>query len=519
MASYDETDILVHYAGWLGFRNSPWTFPLGLASEFGNTIITYTDSIPWAAILFKPFRNILPETFQYFGVYILLCYILQAVAGYNLIYFKTKDAATSAIGMALLCFSPIMMERAFRHTALASHWLILFAILVWQKHRTQYRLANYFWFSLLMSLAIGIHPYFLPMVAVFLLLSVIDDLLRSKYYSIFYCALVFATAIFSGWLIGALGSGVIHEDWGFGHYSMNLNAPLNPSSIGGYPWSIFFKTHPQILGNHDGFNYIGAGAVAGLLLTFTLFLCFPPGIKAVSTYCKRNSFFAIAMLACTIFAVSNVVTFNDAVIFTLPLPKLLAQIAHTFRASSRIFYPVYYCILIAIILAIWNAQKEIGLPRVRIFLFFILVVQIFDLSHAIEQKHQHMDKIKTFKSILDDAELSTVLRTKRYIIIDPESSAWPHPEFRHFTVATLKNHSVLYYTLSNRQSSSNPYAKATDALVSIKKSGNIGSHLIVTKCSAARNTYLKLKDTEHIRKGEWCYVYSNSRLELQLPPH
>lgn len=28
---YDETDIHQHYAGWLGFRNSSWQFPLAQA--------------------------------------------------------------------------------------------------------------------------------------------------------------------------------------------------------------------------------------------------------------------------------------------------------------------------------------------------------------------------------------------------------------------------------------------------------------------------------------------------------
>ena len=516
MASYDERDIWIHYAGWLGLRNSPWTLPLGLASEFGNAIITFTDSIPWAAILFKAFRNILPETFQYFGMWILLCCILQMYAGYSLIYFKTKDAVTSAIGALFLCFSPIMMERAFRHTALASHWLILFAIIAWQKHRAQYRLANYFWFSLLLSLAIGIHPYFIPMIAVFLLLTVIDDLLRSKYYSIFLCALALAPAIFAGWLIGALGSGMKSDDFGFGHFSMNINAPLNPSSIGKYQWSVFFKTHHQILGNYDGFNYVGAGAVAGLLLAFTLFLLFPPSVKTVITFCKRNFFFAIAMLACTLFAVSNVVTFNDAVIFTLPLPKALAKICNTFRASSRLFYPVYYCVFIAVILSIWKHTEKIGAQRVHILLFFILALQICDLSNVITQKHQHMSKIKSFKSLLDDTDLSAVLRTKRHIILDSRGSKSP---FLQFTVAALKNHNVLHYTFVNRRASGNPHAKETDVLTFIKETGNIGYYLVATKCSAARDTYLKLKDSAYIQKGELCFVYSNSHQQLQLPKY
>ena len=85
MAGYDETDIIQHYSGWLAFRNSDWTFPLGLASDMAcgeGTYISFTDSIPWVAIICKLLRRVLPETFQYFGQYALLCYMLQATAGY-----------------------------------------------------------------------------------------------------------------------------------------------------------------------------------------------------------------------------------------------------------------------------------------------------------------------------------------------------------------------------------------------------------------------------------------------------
>lgn len=73
MAGYDESDIIQHYSGWLAFRNSEWSFPLGLAKDMAiedGTYISFTDSIPWVAIFFKLFNQFLPETFQYFGLYV-----------------------------------------------------------------------------------------------------------------------------------------------------------------------------------------------------------------------------------------------------------------------------------------------------------------------------------------------------------------------------------------------------------------------------------------------------------------
>ena len=63
---YIEKDIAQHYAGWMLFRNSPWQFPLGVGQNisypFGSAV-SYTDSIPLFAIIFKMFRSFLPETF------------------------------------------------------------------------------------------------------------------------------------------------------------------------------------------------------------------------------------------------------------------------------------------------------------------------------------------------------------------------------------------------------------------------------------------------------------------------
>ena len=63
-----------HYLGWAFFRDSPWSFPLGLNPKFGMDIssaIVYSDSIPLLAILFKGISTFLPTPFQYFGIWIL----------------------------------------------------------------------------------------------------------------------------------------------------------------------------------------------------------------------------------------------------------------------------------------------------------------------------------------------------------------------------------------------------------------------------------------------------------------
>ena len=174
MAGYDESDIIQHYSGWIAFRNSEWSFPLGLEKYMAiedGTYISFTDSIPWVAIFFKLFNQFLPETFQYFGLYVFLCFIFQGIASINIFKTTTRNTFYSVMGSIILCFSPILLERTFRHSGLGSQWLILFSILIFLKHRNNPNSIHYIFYAILLGLAIGIHPYFLPMIALFMVIS------------------------------------------------------------------------------------------------------------------------------------------------------------------------------------------------------------------------------------------------------------------------------------------------------------------------------------------------------------
>lgn len=109
---YDETDVQQHYAGWLLFRNSHWTFPLGLADTIAapdGTIISYTDSIPWVSIFFKLLRGVLPATFQWFGWYVLACFALQGAAG-ALLALRRGSLPFAVLGGALFACLPTLWE-------------------------------------------------------------------------------------------------------------------------------------------------------------------------------------------------------------------------------------------------------------------------------------------------------------------------------------------------------------------------------------------------------------------------
>lgn len=376
---YVERDVIQHYAGWMAFRQAPWSFPLGLIPAFGGTAITFTDSIPWLSIFFKLISSFLPETFQFFGPYILVSMTLQGIAAGLILSLFSRSKAFILGGTVLLVTAPIMLERSFRHTALSSHWLILFAVWLLLRSRRTGKLS---WgYCLISLLTIGIHPYFLPMIYALFAVNIAELwLIRHGSWksSLLNFSLSAALSLSAGYAIGAFSSGTPGAI-GFGYYSMNLNAPINPLSCAGLVWSRVLPTLPQTLGNYDGFNYFGLGILLAIPLTVLFVLIWERG------QIKRNFILFLACLCLFLFAVSNVVTLHDQVVFQYPLPEKIVNLAGIFRASSRMFYPVYYLTMIAVLWCISRCKGHI------LLLAILLAVQLWDLSPILRQKRQFFE--------------------------------------------------------------------------------------------------------------------------------
>ena len=505
MAGYDETDIIQHYSGWIAFCNSEWKFPLGMAADMAcedGTYISFTDSIPWVAIIFKTLRNFLPDNFQYFGIYVLICYILQGIAAFNIIFHKSKNILYSSIGAALFIFSPILMERAFRHTALGSQWLILFSILIYIMHRDSPKKIHYAGYLLLLLLAIGIHPYFLPAIAVFLFASTVEDVQRKKFLSAIFFAIDLAITYFCGCLIGVLGTGVSLSRGRYGFFSLNLNAVMNPTSFGNYTWSSFIKVFPQILGNYDGFNYLGAGIFAGIFLLAVLMLISATK-KQMLSLLRKNAVILFLLVCCTLFAVTNVVSFNDKILFEFPLPGWLAYLCGIFRASARIFYPVYYSIFTIMILGLWTLRKKLSEKRICLILGLILGIQIFDIHTCILEKHENMQANATYESALEDQKLIDILNGNQYIVLDNYSG-----DIKSLAVVALKNHLKLYFSTANSGNYEKTNTKSREIVDTVRETGELKPYVIVTSDPSVAEIYLQHKNVKCYSTDETIYLYS-----------
>ncbi len=357
---FGGSDITQHQIGWMFYRNSPWTFPLCKALFLGypeGTPISYTDSIPLAALFFKLLSPLLPENFQYFGLYTCLCFMLQGIFSAALVFLLTQNRPYSLTGSMIFVTASCFLERCFRHTALSSHWLLLAALLLYLVRKRQSQKNYYILIGLLFCTSLGIHPYLFAMVFAVLTLSEVEILLakpRQRKQTIWFPVCIVLSLAF-GYILGIFGTEVSPAS-GYGMYSLNLNALFNPYSAHHRIWSGFLQNREQFPAQGDGMYYIGLPLL--ILIVISLLSQIALHARSFLSLLRKYAGLVLLLAAFTIFAVSNVITFDRQILHVVPLPNVITDGLNVFRASARFFFLPYYCLILATLVWLYRIMKN-----------------------------------------------------------------------------------------------------------------------------------------------------------------
>jgi hypothetical protein len=389
------------FLGWHIFRQEAWHVPLGRFTGFWypvGTSVGYTDSIPLLAGLFKLFSARLPSDFQYFGLWLSSCFILQGIFAALLLRLLTKNLLLQALGVSLFVLYPILLYREV-HISLCAHWLLLAGLWLYFKpwdNSSAYQPIK-FWL-LLVSISATTHPYLTVMVLG----------LATAFYTRWWlieqrCTITLAglqlvllsvTIFFFWWLSGLfiLGSQANMVAQPLGYYSMNLLAPFTPLG-----WSFFLQELPYATdGQYEGFNYLGAGVI--LLGVWAIYEVGKRPL-AIVTFQKILPL-AVVCISFTLLAVSNKITLGNHVLieFQSDLWKILTP----FQSSGRFFWPVNYTILFFIchLLITRNTTK-----MAIIYLSLGLIVQEIDLyaKHQTYRQRRWDTTLQTWNNPLKSA--------------------------------------------------------------------------------------------------------------------
>ena len=386
---FNNRDPAQHFLGWYHFRNSPWGFPFGVNYNYGMEFsfsVVYTDSIPLFALFFKLFSPILPEKFQYFGIWILSCFLMQSFFAWLLLSKFVYNRVNAVIASAFFTLSPVMLQRLgfeyhSAHMSLAAHWFILASFCVFFSKS----FSNLRWIVLAVC-SVLIHSTFTPVVLVIYLCDVLYRLLwgiRPKE-SAYIRTLLYIRDV------TILGIMVLLAMWLSGYFvphelvdkDFNINKATLLSLFEPFTWSYLLPGKSVKFGEHEGFAFLGTG----MFVLLTLFVCCRLIFKSTFLSAYRNNryttkvwlLFIIAMLL-FIFSLGTKIDIWKFSFHFAPPISLWEYLLEQFRSHGRFVWVIHYFVFFIVLVWISNLKNW---KIARCLLVFALIIQCVDSSTA-----------------------------------------------------------------------------------------------------------------------------------------
>jgi hypothetical protein len=362
------------------FRDTPLLqWPLTAIRQYGVGWQTMSVSIYGESLIgipLKLFNGILPRNFQYIGIWIVSCFVLQGYFAGKLLSLFVSNANQIFLGSLIFVFSPTLLYRIgiAGHSGLGAHWIILCALYLYFRKR-QSAIA----WSALIFVAISVHFYIFAMVFLIFLAAVVkvlfyrsDERKLQRFWNlVLWPLLVTAVSFF------ALGYWEIRNSAvGVGFFRLNVLAFFNPRFSAQDSFSFLLshfgplRARPLVAEEGEGFQYLGLGAI----LTVPFLVVYIARNRAAILW-KRLFPVLLACIFLFLVALSNHVVFIRHE-FVYPLPESILNLRQVFRAATRFAWPLYYLLTLAGIVATVRLARRF---RTATILVLVLVsVHFFD---------------------------------------------------------------------------------------------------------------------------------------------
>lgn len=399
-----NADLQQHYIGWCYFRNSSWHFPIGLMDgviEPDYVSIIYTDSIPLFAIFFKLLSPVLPEQFQYFGLWGLLSAGLIGVLSGKILKLFVKSPYIICISSCFFILCPVFYRKMFGHTALAGIWILLLGLyLLIKKVKEDIVEKEKLWWLGIGILCGGIHMYYIPMLGIVLVGYCIADIWAKRdLKNAVSCFLSYVAGVFGMLiLLGAFHSkGVVSGKTSLlGQYSANLNALINP--LGG--WSRVVEDLPvYVAGQYEGFAYLGLGIICLVIFSLVVWIRGFEKEKWNKSQARKIIPLASVLVISLGAALSPEVSINDMRIFKVDFPTVIQNLWSIFYACGRFIWIAMFFVMI---FACCSVKKIREKKWYAVLLTACFALQIFDLSGKYFNIHCVYTAERTWGTVLDE---------------------------------------------------------------------------------------------------------------------
>jgi hypothetical protein len=407
-------DNAMHYLGWVFYRHDAWTFPLtqsiSLAYPYGISV-SLTDPVTLFILPFKLLSPLLPEPYQYFGLWTVLCFILQGAFAALIVYEVSRSRLAALLAPLFFCSAVILIYRVYTYIPHVGQWTVLAALYLFLLNRRAKRL-SWAWPAVLVA-GMLVQPYLVGIIFVVFLAAVLERLIyRKDWRAAIGLAGSLAAVALAMWITGMAGGDYDMAGAGVDYFKTNLNSLVNPI----YPtWSAFLPPLPLATNTYPNLHYLGFGMI--LLFVFTLGAYLSVHRGSLGKILKANAVLLGMVLVLTVLSLGNVVTLNEKILFTYYLPAPLMRVWAIFKATERFLWPVTYLIFIFAV-----AQTALLFKRrwlTAAVLLAALAVQYADLAPILREKFETYADPQGYSSPLKSAFWKDAGAQYRHLVMLP----------------------------------------------------------------------------------------------------
>lgn len=411
-------DVAAEMAGYFHFAHDGWHWPLfSLPNinepEGANQL--FIGGVPILAFVAKLIAAVSGRVPNLFGLWYLLCFVLQAHALFFLMRQITREqpyvlAVASVVGVLSYAF----LTR-IGHVSLFGQFLVIYAMgLVIATTRSDASAKNILIkMAVLVFVALFVFAY-LAIDNIVLFGTALVSLYWRRRLSLFQAAIVgtcFAVALVAiaaaGGYFWAVGRAEPVDISSYGALGLNLGSLVIP------PRSILFPNNALFNNWWEGNFYLGLG----ILLLWALLLWVAP--RVIWRVLVRNWPVVLILALLTVYCISNQIEFGATHLFSYRLPKFMAPVVGMARSAGRLFWPLGYFLMAAAI------ALTVHKYRLRAFPMVIAVVALA-CAEATGTYAFVQSKVHTVPPVsLNYAGLAEVMDQHRKMLVYP--SFWCDP--------------------------------------------------------------------------------------------
>jgi hypothetical protein len=410
---YAKGDGALTQLGFEFFRKAPLVqWPITAIPKYvaGSNMIIPTENAV-LNIFAKIVGIFVPGSFQFVGLWIVLCFALQGYFGAKLLGCFVNSRSSIIFGSFFFVLSPALLYRVgvMNHYALGGHWMILAALYLYFGTESRTRT-----WGLLLFFGMLTSVYISVMLTVVFLAHQIKKYLLTKETSGLNLVVPLAAAVVGFFVMGYATTR--SSTTGSNFFRLNAIAWFNP----GYSDNGSFSGVLNSVGNSrlrrvfseewEGFQYLGTVVIAGVLL----------GLENVRKIQIRQNWRGYAPILfgggiLFVFALSNHIVFLQQE-FNYWWPSQLLELRQIFRGATRFGWPAYYLMTL---FAVVQIIRFCSVRKLKAGVAIASVFMLIESSPGIAYVRSEFSSSKLYETSIVDQKWNEIAKTQSKVVIYP----------------------------------------------------------------------------------------------------